>query len=72
MESTWLVYISESANELYHELKPHIDETDSIFIIEAGKDRQGKLPEKAWDRCINPLEEEHGLVFGCDGIGKTS
>jgi hypothetical protein len=47
---TWLIATEENAKQLYNRLKPHLDEVeDSILVIEAGTDRQGWLPEKAWD-----------------------
>jgi hypothetical protein len=48
LESTWLISTRESADELYNRLHVHIDEGDSILIIEAGRRRQGWLPKDAW------------------------
>ena len=49
LESTWLVSTNENANSIYTRLAPHLDENDSIIIIQAGTDRQGWLPKKAWE-----------------------
>jgi hypothetical protein len=49
LESTWLVSTTETATELYNRLVKKIDRDDSLLIIQAGTDRQGWLPEKAWD-----------------------
>lgn len=49
LESTWLIYTNESASELYNRLSKHIDKDDRLLIIEAGRERQGWLPEKAWE-----------------------
>ena len=49
LESTWLIATSESANELYDRLRKHLDRDDSILVIQAGGDRQGWLPKKAWE-----------------------
>jgi hypothetical protein len=49
LESTWLVHTNDSASDIFKRLKPHIDDNDSILIIEAGKDKAGWLPEEAWD-----------------------
>ena len=48
LDSTWLVHSSESASAVFQRLHPYIDKDDYILIIEAGRDRQGWLPEKAW------------------------
>ena len=55
LKSTWLVYTSETADKLYRRLSNHIDSNDSILVIEAGSDRQGWLPEKAWDWIMDKL-----------------
>jgi hypothetical protein len=55
LESTWLIATSESASQLYKRLKAHIDEGDRILIIEAGNDRQGWLPKKAWEWIKNEI-----------------
>ena len=49
LESTWLIATSENANELYNRLQGHLDRDDSILVIQAGADRQGWLPKKAWE-----------------------
>lgn len=49
LESTWLIKTPEDANHLYNRLATHLDEGDSILIIQAGIDRQGWLPKKAWE-----------------------
>jgi len=49
LESTWLISTNETANQLYKRLRPHIDNNDLILVIEAGRDRQGWLPKKAWE-----------------------
>jgi len=49
LDSTWLIATSESANELYNRLRTHLDRDDSILVIQAGADRQGWLPKKAWE-----------------------
>ncbi len=49
LDSTWLIVTSESAGKLYNRLAPHLDEGDSILVVQAGSDRQGWLPKDAWD-----------------------
>ena len=48
LDSTWLIVTSESAGKLYNRLAPHLDEGDSILVVQAGSDRQGWLPKDAW------------------------
>jgi hypothetical protein len=48
LESTWLLWTDETAKEIFDRLIPYIDNKDYLLIIEAGRDRYGWLPEKAW------------------------
>ena len=48
LESTWLLHTDETAKDIFHRLAPYIDEQDHLLIIEAGHDRHGWLPKKAW------------------------
>lgn len=48
LDSTWLVATHENANQLCDRLRPHLDQEDSILIIQAGTDMQGWLPKDAW------------------------
>ncbi|NKL18482.1 hypothetical protein [Rhizobium leguminosarum] len=47
--STWLVDTSLDANQIVERLTPHFDGNDRLLVIKMGNDRQGLLPEKAWD-----------------------
>ena len=49
LESTWLIETPADANQLYNRLAKHLDQGDSILVIQAGIDRQGWLPKKAWE-----------------------
>ncbi|GAA4168017.1 SinR family protein [Sphingobacterium ginsenosidimutans] len=49
LDSTWLIYTSESANELYDRIGGHIDRNDLALVIEVRRNYQGWLPEKAWE-----------------------
>ncbi len=49
LASTWLVSTSENATQLYNRLIPHLDQGDSILIIEAGTHMEGWLPKDAWE-----------------------
>ncbi|MFQ6616837.1 MAG: hypothetical protein ACE5HZ_08775 [Fidelibacterota bacterium] len=48
LTSTWLVSTDETPDELYARLEATIDSRDGLLIIEAGRTRQGWLPEEAW------------------------
>ena len=49
LESTWMISTTDTSDEVFEKLKPHIDEDDNLLIIEAGKKRSGWLPKKAWE-----------------------
>jgi len=49
LDSTWLIYTSESANGLFQRIKKHIDNNDSVFIVEVNNNYSGRLSEKAWE-----------------------
>ena len=47
--STWLLYTSETAEQIWKRISGHIDKDDYALIIEVAKDHQGWLPKEAWD-----------------------
>ena len=49
LQSTWLIFTDESADTLAQRLLKHLDKDDSLLVIEVNKDRQGWLPNKAWE-----------------------
>lgn len=49
LDSTWLIYTSESADQLYSRIGKHIDENDYALVIEVKRNYQGWLPDKAWE-----------------------
>lgn len=49
VESVWLVDTHKSAEQIYNGLRQHIDENDSILVVETGRDRAGWLPKEVWD-----------------------
>jgi hypothetical protein len=49
LESTWLIYTNETANQIWNRLSSYLDQNDSILIIETGKDYSGWLPKEAWE-----------------------
>jgi hypothetical protein len=49
LDSTWLLYTAESADQIWQRLKPHIDKDDFILIIQVTNNKQGWLVQDAWD-----------------------
>lgn len=55
LESCWLLKTELSPSQWFDKLKPHIDDNDSLLIIEVRKNYKGWLPKKAWDWIYNNL-----------------
>jgi hypothetical protein len=49
LASTWLVDTSLDATGIYNRLKPHLDPNDYMLVIRVARDKQGWLPQEAWD-----------------------
>lgn len=49
LDSTWLIYTSESADQLYDRIGKYIDKNDYVLVIEVRSNYSGWLPQKAWD-----------------------
>lgn len=49
LETTWLVYTSESSEQIMNRLTPHIVSGDFLLIIEVRKNSNGWLPKEAWE-----------------------
>jgi hypothetical protein len=49
LESTWLVVVEGSVDELWERLLPHVTKADRLLVIDVTGDSQGLLPKKAWD-----------------------
>jgi hypothetical protein len=49
LESTWLVVVDATAEQLWTRLTPHIQDGDRVLVIGVTSDSQGALPPKAWD-----------------------
>ena len=43
-ENCFLVKAVDSASQIYFNLKPHIDKSDNLLVLQAGKDWFGFLP----------------------------
>lgn len=48
MEGVWLVQTDRSVDQIYDTLRPQIDDTERLLVMEVTDNCQGWLPEKAW------------------------
>ncbi|HLR00022.1 MAG TPA: hypothetical protein VK102_06560 [Sphingobacterium sp.] len=55
LESTWWVATNDSANQIFNNIQPHIDDNDRILVIELKDNKAGWLPQEAWDWLNNNL-----------------
>ena len=53
LESTWLVLTQHTASQIWGVIKRHIDQNDSVLIIEVKNDRAGQLPDETVRNWIN-------------------
>ena len=49
LESTWLVVSDNTPSQIWERLKPHVDDNDSLLIIEVRDNVSGWLQKKAWE-----------------------
>ncbi len=49
LDSTWVISTKASPDEWQERLRRHIDENDSLLVIEVTNNYQGWLPERAWE-----------------------
>lgn len=49
LDSTWLIYTAESAEQLSERLRKNIDHNDYLLVIKVIHPKAGWLPQKAWD-----------------------
>ena len=49
LESTGLISTTETLDELLFHIRPHIDDNDSLLVIEVMRNYQGWLLQEAWD-----------------------
>lgn len=47
--STWMLFTSESSEQIWERLKPHIDGDDQILIVEVKRNMYGWLLKDAWN-----------------------
>ncbi|WP_205882415.1 hypothetical protein [Limnobacter profundi] len=48
LDSTWLIYTLETADQLSERLLKHTDQNDRLLVIKVVKAYQGWLSEEAW------------------------
>lgn len=46
--STWLLYTSETPDEIWLRLSPHVDKDDFMLIVQIVNNKQGWLSQAAW------------------------
>lgn len=49
LDSTWLIATSESSEQLWSRIAPHVDKTDSVLVIKVVNKSAGWLPQEAWN-----------------------
>ncbi len=49
LESTWLIVTVNTPSQIWEKLKPHIDDDDSLLIIEVRDNVSGWMTKKAWN-----------------------
>ena len=49
LDSTWIIDTLYTPAEWQKRLKKHMDDNDSLFIVEICNNHQGWLPKKAWE-----------------------
>jgi hypothetical protein len=48
LESTWLIYTDENAEELFHRLRPYLDGNDELLVMRVCDESFGWLKPRAW------------------------
>lgn len=48
LDSTWLIFTAESAEQLFSRLARHIDSNDQLLIVKVAREYQGWLSGEAW------------------------
>lgn len=49
-DSAWLIKSSSTVDEITDKIKPHLEKTDTLLVIEVKKNYQGWLEEKRWKK----------------------
>ena len=49
LESTWLIQTTETPEQCFNRLSPHLDQNDNMLVIEVKQNYWGWLPQKAWE-----------------------
>ena len=48
LDSTWIISTNRDPDEWQSRLQEHMDDDDSLLVIEVTSNYQGWLPERAW------------------------
>lgn len=49
LDSTWIISTNTGPDEWQERLRKHMDDDDSLLVIEVTNNYQGWLPERAWE-----------------------
>lgn len=49
LKSTWLLYTTETSDQLWNRVRPHVDDSDRVLICPVTQPARGWLPQEAWD-----------------------
>lgn len=49
LDSTWLIYTAETADQLSERLRKNLDNNDNLLVIKVVRSYAGWLPKKAWE-----------------------
>lgn len=55
LDSTWIIKSNLSVNDISSKIKLEADENDFFIVIEIKNNKQGWLPQKAWDYLNNTI-----------------
>jgi hypothetical protein len=59
LDTTWLIVSDLDPAGIFERLAPHLDQNDSLIVMEVVNRKAGWLPQKAWEWI-----DEHGSVPG--------
>ncbi|MBH0331066.1 SinR [Brevibacillus brevis] len=55
LDSTWIIKSNLSVQQVYEKIRLHTDSDDFFLVIEVKNNKQGWLPQDAWDYLNNVI-----------------
>ncbi|ADY20325.1 hypothetical protein P4U05_17105 [Bacillus paranthracis] len=55
LDSTWIIKTDETTQQIFEKIKVNLDDDDTLLIIEIKNNKQGWLPQSAWDYLNNTI-----------------